>query len=51
MIQGLIKYLQNSNFKGVKYNNMVGEPKAEYQEIPPDAHLFEDFDLTSNPPL
>lgn len=51
MIQGLIKYLQKSNFQGVKYSNIVGEQKVEYQEIPPDAHLFEDSDLTINPPL
>lgn len=48
MTQGLIKYLQNSELKGVKFNNVVREPEAEYQKLPPDAHLIEAYLSSDN---
>lgn len=40
MLQTLINYLKNSEFKGVKYSSVVKEPETKYLVEPPDAKLF-----------
>jgi hypothetical protein len=48
MTQGLIKYLQNSELKGIKYNNVVREPEPEYQKALTDIHLIEAYLSSDN---
>ena len=40
MLQTLINYLKNSEFKGVKYSSEVKEPESTYFVEPTDAKLF-----------
>ena len=48
MTQGLIKYLQNSELKGIKYNNVVREPEPEYQKALTDIDLIEAYLSSDN---
>lgn len=49
MLQTLINYLKNSEFKGVKYSSMVKEPETSYLVEPPDAELFLDAQKDIHP--